>query len=992
MVLGLILIALIGLGLTNCIRKRRPPRDGGQRPPTEEATIVCREYDETELFNFLHPVDTRNLSTEVPVFEERRGNSEPLDYSPLEGFHITAERDAFKENTVVMMTPKTTATEAELRAYESIENEGYMLVDCYDVDAGLDDNEVMPGEYTVTVDLSVLDIDPSLYPYLSVFRVGDDGSYYEYSTEITDGQLVYRSDQNCSVGFVVALVGVFTYFYGPAVYNEFQGPNTYFHKMKYDLKKDVMHDEWTHNGVSFKLSWAPKELGADKLYERIKEITWKYESIQEELYRKYQEDLDFEKTNILQSCSRGKDVAQIVKKAIDNDPEYQQLQKEIRFPEIVEYAVQCINEAITYLKEYEHVKMPTGVVQIVSRQNDKDMKVLAQVVNRVVHEAYVEINLQKLKKGNQKVKDEFLITITHELLHVCQQNYRAYWADANRYDELVAVYMEWDLLEHFRANGLITSPDVSLSPTQYWSTLKLPIDKYDTREDGTVMRHEGYNLGLFVKYLQEKLHIILYAGKMMRAKSYIWEGGASKPLMEVFGISEQEFDIYYRGFILSNKKKMSDHYHSYPSEEEKYDPYKEITIAKGKKYHERVKTEGSYSSAIHGFKQKNKDPMNLVLVPDDEFAHDHPGCMLVPVDDYAKIPKGFYIPAVNTGENYPLRDILEIHGAIGYYNDKEVIKTVVLTGFTLYVWDKTRRPQAKEDDEHLIIKMPKNSIMADDGIVDGYELTIEAENGKELHKVIMPTFFEKEVKIDKRELYGRTGRKKDLRVKITLCEFIRMKDNSRLRGEESYVREFTLSGYNRAENTGYGEPDEPEEPDEPVDIDEGDDSNVKYCWQLVDTKVESKPHESSEIGSSCSYSASAGSHLKKGVYIGNDYEGHRYAFSATIQAPPARIEGGQTLILHATLQNTEGTEGYIFEEASLSFEDESIPMGFTNGSIGKVTKLKGSTKVIIGGDSSGSWDYEIRIPAGSEGSRKALNFFSCGSRTHWVYEWKEVSD
>lgn len=981
MVLGLMLIALIGLGLTNCIRKRRPPRGGDQRPPSEVATIVGRDYDETEVFNFLHPVDTRGLSTEVPLPDERWGNSEPLDYSPLEGFHITAERDAFKENTVVEVTPLTTLTKTTLNAMDNIESQGFIVIDGYEVNAGLEDDEIMPGEYTVTIDLDVLDIDPSLYPNLTAFRVADDGSYYEYATQINDGKLAYRSNQNSALMIGVAIAIAYT-----AISNiEYYGSLTYF------ITNSMSSCRRQFGDVTYQIYWHMYDIDVNKYFMelRLKEIEQKYKDMKDELYKKYLRENGFENTSPLYRFFNAKRVAQVVQQAIDNDEEYQQIKKELELPKVVEEAIQRIDEAFTYLKENEYVKMPTGVVQIISHKLDDGE--LGNATSRTYNESYVEIDLAQLKKGSQIDKNDFLMTMTHELLHVCQQKYRASWADSNRYDEIVAVYMEGDALEHYIAYERIKKNEVPiLSETSYWTTLKLPIDKYDKIYDSKVMRHEGYNLGLFVKYLKKKKDVIMYAGKLMRARSYYKEGGASKPLMTAFDITEAEFDIFYRGFIKENKHKIASHYNHRKNQKlEQYQRNDEKVIAKGKKYPVPVKVLGSYSSEIHGFTQPDTDPMHLVVVPDEGFAQARPECNLIPVDPFEFIPKGFYIPPVDPEKlekSQNNRDILEIHGALGNAS------TSATTGFTLYVWGKTRRPQAKEDDEHLIIKMPKNSFMADDGIVDGYELTIEAENGKELHKVIMPTFFEKEVKIDKRELYGRTGRKKDLRVKITLCEFIRMKDNSRLRGEESYVREFTLSGYNRAENTGYGEPDEPEEPDEPGDIDEGDEPNVKYCWQLVETKVESKPHESSEIGSGCSYSASAGSHLKKGVHIGNDYEGHRYAFSATIQAPPARIEGGQTLILHATLQNTEGTEGYIFEEALLSFEDESIPMGFTNGSIGKVTKLKGSTKVIIGGDSSGSWDYEIRIPAGSEGSRKALNFFSCGSRTHWVYEWKEVSD
>lgn len=731
----------------------------------------------------MKPIQTSQESSVKPTETEDFGNSDPLDYSPLEGFHITAEKNAFKENTTITMTPLTTLSGTALSAVEQIENEGFLIVDGYEVNAGLEDDEIMPGEYTVEIDLSTLDVNPKLYPFLTVFRVGDDGNYYEYSTEVKDGKLVYRSDQNSLIMMGVAIaIGVPVAIGLAEMGVPYEG---------YFWRKDLFYFRETYEGVTFTLSWNPKDLGQDEMVERIKEITKKYEDMKDELYRKYEEDRMFDATNGLQVYSRGKTVAEVLREAIENDEEIKELQIECEDPEVVEYAIRCTKLSIDYLKNHQFVKMPTGVVEIVSKTG---LSALAFAAPRKVHEGYIEINLKRLLNASQTDRNNFLLTMTHEMLHVCQQKYRVFWADAIRYDELVAVFSEEDARDFYIAEGRIEKDAIPpLSPTNYWCTLKLPIDMYYGKDDKQkdVMKNEGYNLGLFVKFLKERTGETIWVGKLMSARSYFKEGGASKPLMRAFNITEEEFDAYYRLFILSNKENMAKEYNGNGIPGEDYKKNKAIKLTQGGKYHVDVRVEGSYSSEIHGFIQPNADPMKLVVVMDEGFAKEQPECLVIPVDESIKTPKGYYIPALDEkalNEMNYYRDILEIHGALGKAS------TTRTTGFTLYVWDKPKKPVPSEDNKgHLVVKMPQNTVMAKEGAIDGYILTIKPEKGEKIEEVILPKFFEDEVKIDKEKIYGENDLSKPLKVKITLREFIR-NDKDKILGEESDVVNYTIGG------------------------------------------------------------------------------------------------------------------------------------------------------------------------------------------------------
>lgn len=173
-------------------------------------------------------------------------------------------------------------------------------------------------------------------------------------------------------------------------------------------------------------------------------------------------------------------------------------------------------------------------------------------------------------------------------------------------------------------------------------------------------------------------------------------------------------------------------------------------------------------------------------------------------------------------------------------------------------------------------------------------------------------------------------------------------------------------------------------------------------WWLIRTDINRTPNVS-EGESSTVYSGSATQHQKVERWTGEKFLGigdvwyrpHTSTFTATIEAPPAWIEGGDSLVLHTTLRLDAPENGwYLMESSSLVFDLERIGMGGIHVSArkGVVRNLKGSSTVgtRYGSPRSGEWDFVIHIPKGSKDELRALNFVSCGTRTHWVYRWCSV--
>ena len=257
------------------------------------------------------------------------GSSKPISASPCPGVTVSAEKNAFWQDTEIRMTPVTEADKTLLNTVSSLEKEGYMAIAGWEVDAGLEDDEVIPGTYSVSLDLKELGVSEVFTDYLCVFRVADDGSYYQYASRVENGKLIYNADQNSITLLVVGdwllrgliVTGIIYYGY-PIVKNwyaqEFTAPMKYF----YDSGKKKAELTCSNKYGSYILRWAPADLGIDEEanMKKMEELAAKYRARAKELYKQYEEEKLFNASNILNIFSRNKTVDEVVLEAIQKDP------------------------------------------------------------------------------------------------------------------------------------------------------------------------------------------------------------------------------------------------------------------------------------------------------------------------------------------------------------------------------------------------------------------------------------------------------------------------------------------------------------------------------------------------------------------------------------------------------------------------------------------------------------------------------------------------
>ncbi len=135
-------------------------------------------------------------------------HSEALDITPVKGFHVTAEAGALYDDTEIIVKEVGDEDYERLAAIsEDLEKDGKLMIGAWEVNAGLGEDECLPGGYHVSIDLSALEIPESLYPAIELVRITDSGTVQTYHSEIEGSTLSYDACQN-SLAAIVITVGV----------------------------------------------------------------------------------------------------------------------------------------------------------------------------------------------------------------------------------------------------------------------------------------------------------------------------------------------------------------------------------------------------------------------------------------------------------------------------------------------------------------------------------------------------------------------------------------------------------------------------------------------------------------------------------------------------------------------------------------------------------------------------------------------------------------
>ncbi|MBR4461876.1 MAG: hypothetical protein IKS51_04780 [Erysipelotrichaceae bacterium] len=751
--------------------------------------MMIREQasDETNISNDIDPED------EIIPYSEVIGNSKPIYDTPCEGITVSAEANAFYKDTEVKFTTVDDSMESFLTAEDDLFEQGYMTVAAWEVDAGLNGDEIIPGQYDVTIDLATLDIDPSMYDCIRMLRVNDEGEYYVYSSSLDGSKLTFSSNQNSVVAMTIYLGILGAVMVGAAVTEYYARNKYYIWERKFDpLKGDVEVVHRTTRYGSFCVEWVMKDADPQmaEISTRMAEIEQHYKDEAEE-YRKV--------LNVFERMRSNYHVAEYYRQSLEADQEYKELLKRLKMPELVEYTIKCVETAYEYLGGKERLYMPKYEVPFKIVNN---VGALGEAMNRYVSSAYINLRLHEMQTGGQIDRDNYLLTITHELLHICQNRYRLQIdprTDTPRFDEMVALYLERDARAYYQDQGIITT-DPKLTDSNYWGTLRVPLN-YEPAELGkdqlnNLMIHEGYNLGRFAMYLADTHpEKKVTARNFLIARTYLGIPGSAVTkadipdiLCSVFALSPKKLGQYYRDWLISERKAVEENvYVAYYARE--YKPTNWIVAEPGGKPHFNAIVDGDYFMKIHTFIQQTTGTVQpSILVPDADLADKYPEVTLLPAADYYPTSKGYFIPGFinydGGAKAHNFLGIMEIHGLRG---DS---KATGESGATLYVLNKTPKPIVTDDKESrkVIISFPEPSEAAKDHVIEGYCVSVLTTSGVNVKKFFefKEGTFDRTIYLGYDDIADKDDPSNPVEITITLCEYATNTDNEKkLLGIES---------------------------------------------------------------------------------------------------------------------------------------------------------------------------------------------------------------
>lgn len=480
----------------------------------------------------------------------------------------------------------------------------------------------------------------------------------------------------------------------------------------------------------------------------------------------------------------------------------------------------------------------------------------------------------------------------------------------------------------------------------------------------------------------------------MKAREYLTGGTVSGPLCDVFDIDERAFDLYFRNWIISNRSSIARMAHEIVSEKNKYGLEQPIYVKKGEKYH-RDFIHSSYFLNIRTFEiSKTEKNARMILVPDENLRDVFPSSNVGTGLDYKSITAGQYFDKFvlfSNAAEYVYLPVLEVQGD-GSGND-----AAKNAGYTVYVLDKTPKPELELSDEKLIIKMPNPDLIVADGIADGYIVTLTTDNGLKKAKEITKDNYGKNADISRNTLYNGNP-DKDVKVTVTLNEFFYDGDKNRMMGIESDEVSIVIPKMEKSEQ----KPSEAVE-ESPAKKDDGNGNTEKVpesggYWKLKETNVTATKDEIGEDGyASWYYSASETSHSIHVSRPATKTHGAGSAdFVVTCTQAPKIIVPGEDVVMSVSIDMSYSGD-YLLWTASGSVRygepnDERNAIKYNAGIKFEATTENGKDSAYldtIGNTPCPKIEVKHAFEKGRRSGQEMAILFYGSSNTLWIYEWVE---
>lgn len=709
------------------------------------------------------------------------GNSRAFSIRPIKGMTISAEKNAFDKDRAFDVHELDPSDAMVVALDEAFREGGGYLFGAYEMDAGLGDDGRIPGYYKVEMNLKELGVDKSLYDKLAVFRIDNRGNVEEYSTNVYGDILTYESNQNCLITLgtvtlgtavkIAALAGSSYVFYkmAEAGYNSLEAGKYYMSQSQ----TPPSSYQGSYNNHDFEIIWSPDDVTA-----RVNRLIKKTE---EETRTAVESELSI--SSYADKSEYNKAVAAEVFSRLRDNEKYQDYQNRLETPKSIETLQTLIYRSYQYLGELG-AKLPGYCVKFYlvgssALDHAQGQASTTDYLGMSFYYILLNVDTMTAKRDDEfikKTQDDMLLTIVHELFHLCQKEYGT---DNIKVDEATAVLLEKDAYKYFKDKEIVDKvDDECFTPTDYYEDLIIGIDE---SADNLLEQHEGYVLSLFLQYLRDETKKDVNAVKVKAD----YAGNFTAVLKKCFGVNDQKLSEYYRKFCQKYK-----------------DDFLQRYLAKGKKNEEgtfskpvSIPTSGEATVSIQARQYANT--VREIMRPEQRSC-----AVIVTTKD---VPANFSVIPIQPKEtvsnyNYEGTKVSlkpeELEKGCFYPNGAGSVYLLEVYGgetsgrgeYDIDMVCAPEAPKVETKDGYMYVKLPEKSATLRTGKMEGYCLFIQASDGELTLKQIPAGKTDDVVKIRLSQLVSEYTDKKSLSsitFSVSLAEYVTAKNGNTEYGPES---------------------------------------------------------------------------------------------------------------------------------------------------------------------------------------------------------------
>lgn len=753
----------------------------------------------------------------LPEVREITGDSRAVSSDPFPYLHIEAPQNTFVCDTDIGVTELSFEKQVEYEQQMNCElGSSCVFYGAWDVDAGLENDALSPGAFTIRWDLEQIGVPEEEWQGMTAFYLDGSGRYHEYSTSLDGHYLSAQSNHNCPVflvGFsVMGLIKTGACVI-PAVacaadlidsmaekgshFATFVAdPESRKIQFRIEYTKSATVDMLENNLLKLedKITTEERKMSQDEIIKEIKKEKGEdYEPQNNEIWKKKREMKDKklnESAEYQDLLKKFKDAEQAF---LDETAPYGAETKLRLVKEIGGRAVKAYN----FLKSHGGgLKMPTDVITVKLVINDLN----AQTVSPwLIGNPYIKIPMQDFEQMSEtEALDAISCTLTHELFHVCQRQYKRATLANLKYDEATAQLVECDARDYFYTNrDILSKPESTEANHNLLQYFALPLDEYsvtystysevdkkdkqvEKKFTGPAKSDSGYPLAHFIEFLRNKYHrSITYHDLLKPYNTDIGTSSFTENIKQAFGLNDEAMELAYYVFA----RKMIPKFYEFatnPSLREgncdwmmpqyTFDPdaSKKVTVIN----HDFTIWLRKFTPQLPaGY----SGPVSLLLTNDADFQTALSDVKIFPMNyKYKATRHGLLSDALPV----PKEDywIMEADGGTGDSGESASYNAYFLTApeFTeppVYSGGKLR------------FTLPEGSLALRDGHMDGFRVTIVCSDGTETIKHYKRSAALKTKTISVNKLISRATRLAmvedsdfDVSFTVSVCEYINPKE------------------------------------------------------------------------------------------------------------------------------------------------------------------------------------------------------------------------